>query len=79
MRLSINELSSDMVVHCLFCARNDEKLLNELHSTVCDIFVRVEFCGKLNVYPLSLSILYPTTARGTVKVLFQATLIFYSV
>ena len=51
MRLSINELSSNMVVHCLFCARNDETLFNELHSTVCDIFVRVEFCGKLNVYP----------------------------
>ena len=26
MRLSINELSSDMVVHCLFCARTNEKL-----------------------------------------------------
>ena len=51
MRLSINELSSNMVVHCFFCARNDEKLFNELHWTVCDIFVRVEFCEILNVYP----------------------------
>ena len=53
MWLSINELSSNMVVHCLFCARNDEKkLFNELYWTVCDIFVRVEFCEILNVYLL---------------------------
>ena len=70
MRLSINELSSNMVVHCLFCARNDEKkLFNELHWTVCDIFVRVEFCEILNV----------PSALETLNVLFLFNLIFYSV
>ena len=45
MQLSINELFSNMVIHCLFCARNyEKKFFDEIHWTVCDIFAQVEFC-----------------------------------